>query len=130
VKLDALSIVFPKQSGKMPAGYKAVPHKATPTRPKQTVRITPAMRQAIVDRKARYAKRKRLISNTQSLPGAGNAAKRLDYNNDSILRAEAAGYVYDVDEYNRGVRSVLPPAPVGLTIVDPKTVPGLEGLDN
>jgi len=54
------------------------------------------------------------------------AAARLLDNNDNILRAEAAAYVYQVDEFNRGHIDQLPEAPAGLNLVDPKEIPGLE----
>jgi len=47
-------------------------------------------------------------------------------NNDNILRAEAAAYVYQVDEFNRGHIDTLPDAPTGLNLIDPKEIPGLE----
>ncbi|MFP1843835.1 PAAR domain-containing protein [Lonsdalea quercina] len=71
-------------------------------------------------RKARYAARKQLAQQASTNPNLQAAAKRLAENNDSILRAEAAKYVYDVDEFRRGKYTELPPPPVGLSIVDPE----------
>lgn len=77
-------------------------------------------------RKLRYQARKQLSERAGKVPGLADSGKRLGFNNDSILRAEAAQYVYAVDEFNRGVRTELPAAPVGLSQVDTKKIPGLE----
>ncbi|WP_421248919.1 PAAR domain-containing protein [Aeromonas jandaei] len=77
-------------------------------------------------RKLRYQARKQLSERAAKVPGLADAGKRLGFNNDSILRAEAAQYVYGVDEFNRGARTDLPAAPVGLELIDTKKIPGLE----
>lgn len=77
-------------------------------------------------RKLRYQARKQLSERAAKVPGLADAGKRLGFNNDSILRAEAAQYVYAVDEFNRGTRTALPTAPVGLELLDTKKIPGLE----
>ncbi|WP_411679813.1 PAAR domain-containing protein [Aeromonas hydrophila] len=77
-------------------------------------------------RKLRYQARKQLSERAAKVPGLADAGKRLGFNNDSILRAEAAQYVYAVDEFNRGARTDLPAAPVGLELIDTKKIPGLE----
>ncbi|MGL5267430.1 MAG: hypothetical protein ACRC9E_14625, partial [Plesiomonas shigelloides] len=76
-------------------------------------------------RKLRYQARKQLSERAAKVPGLADAGKRLGFNNNSILRAEAAQYVYAVDEFNRGARTDLPAAPVGLSQVDTKKIPGL-----
>ncbi|MFP1736432.1 PAAR domain-containing protein [Lonsdalea quercina] len=73
-------------------------------------------------RKARYAARKQLAQQASTNPNLQAAAKRLAENNDSILRAEAAKYVYDVDEFRRGAKAELPAPPVGLSILDPEVM--------
>ncbi|ACA86789.1 PAAR domain-containing protein [Shewanella woodyi] len=83
----------------------------------------------VKQRKARYQARKKLASSTanESDPKIKAASERLDFNNDSILRAEAAQYVYRVDENRRDpAKYPLPEAPVGLEVLDTKTIPGLE----
>ncbi|WP_265612299.1 PAAR domain-containing protein [Aeromonas salmonicida] len=77
-------------------------------------------------RKLRYQARKQLSERAAKVPGLEGAGKRLGFNNDSILRAEAAQYVYAVDEFNRGARTDLPAAPVGLELIDTKKISGLE----
>jgi|GEM_PF-1051979 len=79
-------------------------------------------------RKARYQERKDLIEKNAGSndPSIIAASERLDLNNDNILRAEAAEYVYKVDEFNRGHTKTLPEPPVGLELQDPSTIPGLE----
>ncbi|CAB5694558.1 PAAR domain-containing protein [Aeromonas dhakensis] len=77
-------------------------------------------------RKLRYQARKQLSERAAKVPGLADAGKRLGFNNDSILRAEAAQYVYAVDEFNRGVKDELSTSPVGLQLVDAKKIPGLE----
>lgn len=77
-------------------------------------------------RKLRYQARKQLSERAGKVPGLADAGKRLGFNNDSILRAEAAKYVYEVDEFNRGVKDKLSVSPVGLQLVDAKKIPGLE----
>ncbi|GIU51072.1 hypothetical protein TUM4438_39390 [Shewanella sairae] len=82
----------------------------------------------VKQRKARYQARKKLASSTanESDPKIKAASERLDFNNDSILRAEAAQYVYRVDENRRDpAKYPLPEAPVGLEVLDTKTIPGL-----
>lgn len=82
----------------------------------------------VEQRKVRYQERKSLITKTADSgnPAVRAANQRLSLNNDNILRAEAADYVYKVDEYNRGHIKVLPEAPVGLQLQDPTQIPGLE----
>ncbi|MEH2922776.1 PAAR domain-containing protein [Samsonia erythrinae] len=80
----------------------------------------------IAQRQARYLARAKLATEAATLPGLVDAAKRLAFNNDSILRAEAAQYVYPVDEFRRGVLDKLPKAPVGLDILDTSQLPGLK----
>ncbi|MFP1872092.1 PAAR domain-containing protein [Lonsdalea quercina] len=87
---------------------------ATPELPPPTEALT------LEQRKARYAARKQLAQQASTNPNLQAAAKRLAGNNDSILRAEAAKYVYDVDEFRRGAKAELPAPPVGLSIVDPE----------
>jgi uncharacterized Zn-binding protein involved in type VI secretion len=77
-------------------------------------------------RKLRYQARQQLSEHAGKVPGLADAGKRLGFNNDSILRAEAAQYVYAVDEVNRGAKKNLPTAPVGLELIDTKKIPGLE----
>lgn len=88
--------------------------------------MPPSEDKAVIERKARYSARIQIIASAENTPKQQAAAKRLAFNNDSIIRAEAAQYVYEVDEYNRGIRSSLPLPPIGLKVIDPKTVPGLE----
>jgi len=83
-------------------------------------------KEAIEKRKENYQYRKKLAANAQNTPEQQAAAKRLLENNDNILRAEAAQYVYRVDEFNRGHIDELPPAPTGLNLLDPKEIEGLE----
>jgi len=80
----------------------------------------------IVSRKERYEQRNTLIKNTESVPELKEARERLDFNNDSIIRAEAAQYVYRVDEFNRGTIAKLPEAPEGLILVDTSQIEGLD----
>ncbi|MFM5425014.1 PAAR domain-containing protein [Aeromonas veronii] len=80
-------------------------------------------------RKLRYQARKQLSERAAKVPGLADAGKRLGFNNDSILRAEAAQYVYAVDEFNRGALTDLPAAPVGLELIDTKKIPGLEAAE-
>ncbi len=83
----------------------------------------------VKQRKARYQARKKLASSTanESDPKIKAASERLDFNNDSILRAEAAQYVYRVDENRRDpAKYPLPEAPVGLEVLDTKSIPGLQ----
>ena len=77
-------------------------------------------------RKERYQQRKALIARTQGASEIAEARERLAFNNDNILRAEAAQYVYQVDEFNRDHIKELPAAPVGLELLDPKQIPGME----
>ncbi|MDC9821171.1 PAAR domain-containing protein [Pectobacterium polonicum] len=84
---------------------------------------------SVAQRKERYLARAKLATEAASLPGLADAAKRLAFNNDSILRAEAAQYVYSVDEFRRGVLDKLPKAPVGLDILDASQLPGLTDND-
>ncbi|AOR63417.1 PAAR domain-containing protein [Pectobacterium wasabiae] len=83
----------------------------------------------IAQRKDRYLARAKLATEAATLPGLADAAKRLAFNNDSILRAEAAQYVYSVDEFRRGVLDKLPKAPVGLELLDTNQLPGLTDND-
>ncbi|WP_338589004.1 PAAR domain-containing protein [Shewanella khirikhana] len=83
---------------------------------------------SVAERKARYEARKTLAAanvEPESGPKAA-AAKRLAFNNDSILRAEAAQYVYSLDEYRRGHSQALPELPIGLEVPDTSSIPGLE----
>ncbi|WP_431890978.1 PAAR domain-containing protein [Pectobacterium colocasium] len=84
---------------------------------------------SVAQRKDRYLARAKLATEAATLPGLADAAKRLAFNNDSILRAEAAQYVYSVDEFRRGVLDKLPKAPVGLDILDTSQLPGLTDND-
>ncbi|MCL2891588.1 PAAR domain-containing protein [Brenneria tiliae] len=81
----------------------------------------------LAQRKERYLARAKLATEAATLPGLADAAKRLAFNNDSILRAEAAQYVYPVDEFRRGVLAALPKAPVGLELLDGEKIPELSG---
>ena len=78
-------------------------------------------------RKENYQQRKQIAAKAGNTPEQQAAAARLLDNNDNILRAESAAYVYQVDEFNRGHIDKLPEAPTGLNLIDPKEVPGLEG---
>jgi len=82
----------------------------------------------IKERKKRYKERKELIAKTKGNEKLNAAAERLDFNNDNIIRAEAAEHVYPIDEYNRGHRKFedIPCPPAGLELIDPKDIPGLE----
>ncbi|VAW56909.1 Phospholipase, partial [hydrothermal vent metagenome] len=80
----------------------------------------------VVLRQQNYQYRKTLASNAGDSAKQQGAAQRLIDNNDNILRAEAASYVYEVDEFNRGIIQVLPPAPVGLKLLNTKEIEGLE----
>jgi len=77
-------------------------------------------------RKENYRQRKELAAKANNTPAQQTAAARLLDNNDNILRAESATYVYQVDEFNRGHIDTLPEAPIGLNLLDPKEIPGLE----
>ena len=77
-------------------------------------------------RKENYQERKQMAAKAGNTPEQQAAAARLLDNNDNILRAEAAAYVYQVDEFNRGHIDTLPDAPTGLNLIDPKEIPGLE----
>ncbi|WP_298776639.1 PAAR domain-containing protein [uncultured Shewanella sp.] len=84
---------------------------------------------AVELRKARYESRKTLVSSASDSqdPDVQAASERLAMNNDSILRAEAAQYVYRVDENRRDPdKYPLPEPPVGLELLDKKDIPGLE----
>ncbi len=90
-------------------------------------RLDYALSPEVQARKQRYRERKVLIGNADKQnPEQAAAAERLAFNNDNILRAEAADYVYRVDEYRRGHIDALPEAPVGLEVMEGKDVPGLE----
>lgn len=81
----------------------------------------------VKQRKARYEARKKLVQSTVNESQVKAASERLAFNNDSILRAEAADYVYRVDENLRDPEKYpLPQAPLGLEVLDTKTIPGLE----
>ncbi|NOZ54515.1 MAG: hypothetical protein GXP08_15515 [Gammaproteobacteria bacterium] len=77
-------------------------------------------------RQQNYQERKQMAANAGNTPAQQAAAARLLDNNDNILRAESAAYVYKVDEFNRGHINELPEAPTGLNLIDPKEIPGLE----
>ncbi|ULR32508.1 PAAR domain-containing protein [Dickeya fangzhongdai] len=79
----------------------------------------------ILQRKDRYLARAKLAQQAATMPDLKDAATRLAFNNDSILRAEAAQYVYPVDEVARKARTVLPKAPVGLVHLTAKEIPEL-----
>ncbi|GAB7213619.1 hypothetical protein OS42_02300 [Dickeya oryzae] len=81
----------------------------------------------VLQRKDRYLARARLAQQASAMPGLKDAATRLAFNNDSILRAEAAQYVYPVDEVARKARTVLPKPPVGLVHLTAKEIPELAG---
>ncbi|MCO7252909.1 MULTISPECIES: PAAR domain-containing protein [Dickeya] len=81
----------------------------------------------VLQRKDRYLARARLAQQASAMPGLKDAATRLAFNNDSILRAEAAQYVYPVDEVARKARAVLPKPPVGLVHLTAKEIPELAG---
>ncbi|WP_413283555.1 PAAR domain-containing protein [Vibrio sp. MA40-2] len=83
----------------------------------------------VKQRKIRYQARKNLASCSidENNPKINAASERLAFNNDSIIRAEAAQYVYRVDENRRDPdKYPLPDAPVGLELVDTKAIAGLE----
>ena len=77
-------------------------------------------------RQQRYQSRKTLVAGAGNSPAQQAAAARLLDNNDNIIRAEAAAYVYPLDEFNRGHITELPKPPIGLKVVNPSQVPGLE----
>jgi len=79
----------------------------------------------VAQRKARYAARQKLAAATKDIPELQAASERLGFNNDNILRAEAAQYVYDVDN-SRRVGTELGPPPVGLELLDTRDIPGME----
>ncbi|WES87362.1 PAAR domain-containing protein [Dickeya fangzhongdai] len=81
----------------------------------------------ILQRKDRYLARAKLAQQAATMPDLKDAATRLAFNNDSILRAEAAQYVYPVDEVARKARTVLPKPPVGLERLTIEQLPKLEG---
>lgn len=83
---------------------------------------------AVELRQERYHQRRELIDSTKGVDELEDARNRLAFNNDNILRAEAAQYVYSVDEYNRGALAELPPPPIGLTLIEPESV-GLSADD-
>ncbi|WP_241670212.1 hypothetical protein [Vibrio vulnificus] len=76
----------------------------------------------VQQRQLRYQQRIQLLKNTSGIPEIKQAHERLSFNNDNIIRAEAAQYVYRVDEYNRGAIGVLPEPPVGLEIINPADI--------
>lgn len=78
-------------------------------------------------RKRRYQEREQLIEETSDNPDVQEANERLTLNNNNVIRAEAADYIYKVDEYKRGHIDELPEPPDGLNPIDPKEVAGLEG---
>ncbi|QDO84031.1 DUF2974 domain-containing protein [Shewanella psychropiezotolerans] len=82
----------------------------------------------VMQRKQRYQARKKLAKSTENQPGLEETSERLAFNNDSILRAEAAQYVYRVDENRRDPEEFpsLPEAPLGLELLDTADIPGLE----
>lgn len=80
----------------------------------------------VEQRKNRYQQRIRLADAAVSRPELQKAASRLKLNNDNILRAEAAQYVYGVDEHMRGALEALPSAPTGLELITPSSIEGLE----
>ncbi|MBL1259475.1 MAG: DUF2974 domain-containing protein, partial [Thiotrichaceae bacterium] len=77
-------------------------------------------------RQENYVERQQLAGNANDTPAQQAAAARLLDNNDNILRAESAAYVYSVDEFNRGQIESLPDAPTGLNLINPSEIPGLE----
>lgn len=82
----------------------------------------------VMQRKQRYQARKQLAKSTENQPCLEETSERLAFNNDSILRAEAAQYVYRVDEHRRDPETfpLLPEAPLGLELLDTADIPGLE----
>ncbi|MGM0435073.1 MAG: hypothetical protein ACQEQ1_10470 [Pseudomonadota bacterium] len=91
---------------------------------------SPADRKAQPDpvqaRRDRYNERQELVQATADNPDVSEANERLDFNNDNIIRAEAAEYVYALDKYNRGNSDQRPKPPTGLKPLDPKEITGLE----
>ncbi|EKE68912.1 Mbeg1-like protein [Gallaecimonas xiamenensis] len=83
----------------------------------------------VAARQQRYQARLGLIDQTAGIPEAAAANARLAFNNDNILRAEAAQYVYRVDEFRRGALAELPTPPVGLTLLEGSDVPGMAGAN-
>ena len=85
----------------------------------------------VKQRKMRYQVRKKLAAETanESDTKVQMASERLAFNNDSILRAEAAQYVYKVDANRRDPENPLPEAPIGLEVIDTQVTPGLEGAE-
>ncbi|WP_023639301.1 PAAR domain-containing protein [Dickeya zeae] len=81
----------------------------------------------VLQRKDRYLARAKLAQQASAMPGLKDTATRLAFNNDSILRAEAAQYVYPVDEVARKARTALPKPPVGLVHLTAKEIPELAG---
>ena len=77
-------------------------------------------------RRDRYNERQELVQATADNPDVSEANERLDFNNDNIIRAEAAEYVYALDKYNRGNSEPRPKPPTGLKALDPKEITGLE----
>ena len=77
-------------------------------------------------RRDRYNERQELVQATADNPDVSEANERLDFNNDNIIRAEAAEYVYALDKYNRGNSDQLAKPPTGLKALDPSEITGLE----
>ena len=86
----------------------------------------PVVKSKTEQRKEHYQQRKQTAANAGNSPAQQAAAARLLDNNDNILRAESAAYVYRVDEFKRGHIDTLPAAPTGLNLLDPNEIPGLE----
>ncbi|PAU81686.1 phospholipase [Halovibrio salipaludis] len=85
-----------------------------------------AQRDPVQARRDRYNERQELVQATADNPDVSEANERLNFNNDNIIRAEAAEYVYALDEYNRGNSGQRPKPPTGLKALDPEEITGLE----
>ncbi len=107
--------------------YTPKPYTLGPHEEPGYVPPTPVTKSDTEKRKENYQQRKQIAAKAGNTPEQQAAAARLLDNNDNILRAESAAYVYQVDEFNRGHIDKLPEAPTGLNLIDPKEVPGLEG---
>ena len=88
----------------------------------QSTVVPDALMDKVELRQLRYQERQTLLNNTAGIAEVQQAHERLNFNNDNILRAEAAQYVYKVDEFNRGALDVLPEAPPGLQIINPEDI--------
>jgi len=122
-------IIPPKRQGPedlpveeyMPKPYTLGPHEEPGYEPP-----LPVAKSDTEKRKENYQQRKQTAAKAGNTPEQQAAAARLLDNNDNILRAESAAYVYQADEFNRGHIDTLPEAPTGLNLLDPKEIPGLE----